>query len=227
MKNFSLIILFFLVFLLPATSQEAYRFHSDFLFRAKGVDSLFHITKGEVFYDKNIKKLVFKNTFPKKETYLINDTTLYVFHSDTFIESRKNIIPPEHTMFNYLLSSSFSNYGMNGSGFEVGNIEKKKDIVVTSWVPKGVIGKYIGKILIANKDKRLHSVVIFDKDLKMMNRQIFKKYQNINGSEIPSEILSVSYYSDSSTYIQITNLNNITLNESDNQDIYDFKIPTQ
>lgn len=221
------ITILFLLFCLSfsAFSQEAYRFHSDFLFRSKGMDSLFHITKGEVFFDKNIKTLVFKNTFPKRETFVMKDTFLYIFHSDTLIETKKNLIPPEHTMFNYLLSSSFSNYGMNNSDFDIGNIEKKNGIVVTSWLPKGVLGKYVGKILIANKEKRLHSVVIFDKDKKMVNRQIFKKYTNIDGTEIPSEILSITYYGDTSQYVQITNLDKIKINETENEAIYNFKIP--
>jgi hypothetical protein len=221
-----LIGIFVAVFVISSLhAQEAYRFRSDFLFRAKGEDSLFSVTKGEVFFDKNIKILVFKNSFPKRETYVIHDTTLYMFQGDEFIGERPNMIPPEHTMFNYLLSSTFTNYGLEDAGFQVNNVEKQKGMVVTSWLPRGVIGQYVGKILVANKDKRLYSVVIYDKDLKILNRQIFKKYEDINGTQIPSEILSVTYNSDTSMYMQITNLSNIKLNETENENIYNYKLP--
>ncbi|MFB6342732.1 hypothetical protein ACE1ET_13470 [Saccharicrinis sp. FJH62] len=225
MKRFFLIFFCSIILSVAGFSQEAYRIHSDFLFKSKGLDSLFRVTKGEVFFDKNIKTLVFKNTFPKRETYVIKDTLLYVYHGDTLMETRKNIIPPEHTMFSYLLSSTFANYGLESAGFQINNVEKKKGIVVTSWLPSGIIGKYVGKILVANKDKRLYSVVIYDKDMKILSRQIFKKYESIDGTEIPSEILSVTYYNDSSQYMQITNLANIKLNESSNESLYNFKIP--
>ena len=227
MKKHFLLLFFAVILNASGFSQEAYRIHSDFLFKSKGLDSLFRVTKGEVFFDKNIKTLVFKNTFPIRETYVIRDTILYVYHGDTLIETRKNIIPPEHTMFSYLLSSTFANYGLDNTGFQINNVEKKNGIVVTSWLPNGIIGKYVGKILVANKDKRLYSVVIYDKDMKILSRQIFKKYESIDGTEIPSEILSVTYYNDSSQYMQITNLANITLNETENESMYNFKIREQ
>lgn len=227
MKKYIIFFLFVFLFTSQGFSQEAYRIHSDFLFRSKGLDSMFRVTKGEVFFDKNIKTLVFKNTFPQRETFVIKDTFLYVFHGDTLIDTRKNIIPPEHTMFSYLLSSTFANYGLENSGFQINNVERKKGIVVTSWMPNGLIGKYVGKILVANKDKRLYSVVIYDNEKKLLSRQIFKKYESIQGTEIPSEILSVTYYSDSSQYMQITNLSNIKLNETVNESMYHFKLPVQ
>ncbi|MFB6316981.1 hypothetical protein [Saccharicrinis sp. FJH54] len=227
MKRFVLIIFAAIIISVTGRAQEAYRIHSDFLFKSKGLDSMYRVTKGEVYFDKNIKTLVFKNTFPKRETYVIKDTFLYVYHGDTLMETRRNVIPPEHTMFSYLLSSTFANYGLDNAGFEIKNVERKKGVVVTSWLPNGIIGKYVGKILVANKDKRLYSVVIYDKDMKILSRQIFKKYQSIDGTEIPSEILSVTYYNDSSQYMQITNLADIKLNETTNEDMYNFKIPAQ
>lgn len=227
MTKFLLLFIVFVSIAFSGLSQEAYRIHSDFLFKSKGLDSLFRVTKGEVYFDKNIKTLVFKNTFPKRETFVIKDTFLYVYHADTLIDTRKNLIPPEHTMFSYLLSSTFSNYGLEQSGFKINDVERQKGIVVTSWMPNGIIGQYVSKILVANKNKRLYSVVIYDKDKKLISRQIFKKYQSIQGTEIPSEILSVTYYNDSTQYMQITNLNNIKLNESENESMYNFKLPEQ
>ena len=219
-----LLILFFAGVFVNSKGQEAYRFHSDFLFRAKGMDSLFRVTKGEVFYDKNIKTLVFNNTFPRKERYVLKDTTMYLFSNDSLIRKQRNLIPPEHTMSSYLLSSTFSNYGLDKAGFNISNVEKKKGIVVTSWIPNGAIGQFVGKILIANKNKQLYSVVIYDKDMKLITRQIFKKYQDIEGTQVPSEILSVTYYGDTSKYVQITNLSNIKLNETINNEFYDYKV---
>jgi hypothetical protein len=217
--------IFFILFSLHLSAQEAYRLHSDFMFRAKGADSLFHVTKGEVFFDKNTKVLVFKNTFPQKETFVLKDTFLYVYRNEVLAETRKNLIPPEQTMFNYLLSSAFTNFGMDKSGFKPGRIEKQKGLVVTTWEPTGMLGNYFGKILVANKDKRLYSVVIYNKENKMLNRQIFKNYTSVQGMEIPGEILSVTYYGDTLKTYQITNLSNIKINEEGNDPIYNFKTP--
>lgn len=217
MKLTTLIAFIFIIFnVLNTYAQDAYRFESKFLFKAKSSDSNeFKITKGKVVYDKSTKSIFFENSFPQKEQYYIQDTTMLIYQNDSLIESRKNIIPPEHTMFSYILNGNLINYDLGNNGFERSAINKKDGLIIKSYLPNINYGinKYIGKVLISSKNKKLHSVVLYNAEMRLINRQIFKKYKSVGDFIYPSEIISVTYSEDSTKYYQITTLSEVKTND--------------
>lgn len=220
--------LFWILFLVVFTSglsygQSAYRIKSDFVFKVKNPDSTFNLSKGVVYYDRNIKKLVFDLSFPVREVKVTKDTLVYTFRSDTLFSIEKNMIPPEYTLFNYLLTDQFQTYGIDDKVFTAEKVERSNGLVITHWKPKGALGKMIGEIVIALKQKRLYSVLIKTPDMVVMNRQVFKHYQTIQGTTMPTEILSV-FTVDSARYLQMTSLKNSVINAVDQENMYNFKI---
>lgn len=223
MKKLFLSILLISFWAAVGTAQSGYRIKSDFLFKVKNPDSTFNLSKGVVYYDKNIKKLVFDLTFPEREIKVTKDTLVYTFRADTLYSIEKNLLSPEFTLFNYLLTDQFQTYGIDDNFFSADKVERSKGMVITHWKPKGKIGEIIGEIIIAQKQKRLYSVLIKNPEMKIINRQIFKNYQTIKGTTLPTEILSV-FHVDSSKYMQVTSLKNAVINETINDHIYDFDL---
>ena len=216
--------IFFLCAGMESTAQQAYRLKADFMMKVKRADSTFNLSKGKVYYDRNIRKLTFDVAFPEKEIYVSKDTILYTFVCDTLKQQTTSPIIPEHSYFNFILNDKFNSYGLEESSFSVGNIERNKDLVITTWNPPEAMQHVIGKILIGTKNKRLYSVIIQNTNFEIINRQIFKNYVHIKGTDIPSEVLNVTYLDSGGKLYQIISLSNIVLNEDSESKLYNYPV---
>jgi hypothetical protein len=216
----STIFFFFLSF---GYAQFAYRLKADILTKTRLPDSTFQISKGQIHYDQNIKKIVFDFTFPEKEKVVIFDTLMYSFRNDAFFQKSKSMLVPEQSFFQFILSGNMTNYGFDKSNFKIQGTEKTKDMIVTTWVPPDGLKKYISKVLVATKNKQLYSVTLLDAKDKVINRQILKNYKMINGMDIPHEVLVATYLESGSMY-QIISLNNVVINEQGNNKNYDHDL---
>ena len=48
-------------------AQEYYRVNADFTVKVKLADGTMNLTKGSVYYDKNIQELIYRVSFPQPE----------------------------------------------------------------------------------------------------------------------------------------------------------------
>ncbi len=219
-----ILLLFFLLLLFVAgNSQRSYRFKCEITLKAKSKSGEFQYTKGVVHYDLRNKKLLFNITFPQKEFYVSEDTLIYKYQDNKLLSVQNNPIKPEFSIFQFILNNDLSDFGLKNSSFSISNIEKSNGLIITKWAPPAIANFPIGNILISTKDKRLQSVLIYNKKGELLSRQIYKDYSMINGVGIPSEILSVSYFGNSKSY-QIMKITNPLVNEQGNDSDYDFKI---
>ena len=219
-KRFLLIVFFFYISI-SVFPQFAYRINANILTKTRLLDSTFQISKGQLYYDVNYQKIVFEFQFPRKETYVLFDTTMYIFENLKLKTTSFNYLIPEQSFFHYILSGKISDYGLNESNFSATDFEKKNDMVITTWEPPENLQSILSKILVATKNKELYSVTMVDDKGKVVNRQILKNYQVIDGLEIPTEILVATYLTEGTMY-QIITLSNVTLNEEGNNDQYNY-----
>lgn len=217
-----LFVTFFLLFFIGTNGQRSFRFKSEIVLKAKSKTGELQYTKGIVHYDLRNKKLLFDISFPQKEFYVSKDTLIYKYQNTKLVSVQNNPIKPEFSIFQFILNNDLSDFGLKNSSFSISNVEKSNGLVITKWVPPAVANFPIGNILISTKDKRLQSVLIYNKKGELLSRQIYKGYNLVNGVGIPSEILSVSYNGNLKTY-QIMNISHVLINETENDNDYDFK----
>jgi len=214
-----------LSFAVAGYSQMAYRLKADIFTKTRLPDSTFQVSKGKLFYDKNYKKIIFDFTFPQKEQIVLFDTIMYTFRADTLYSRTPNLLIPEQSLFHYILLGKMGNYGLDQTNFEMKGVEKKGDMVITTWIPPEGLRKLISKVLMATKNKLLYSVTMLDGDGKVISRQILKNYKLIQGIDIPSEILIATYLKDNKGNIyQIINMDNIVINEPKNDLQYNHEL---
>lgn len=216
---------FFLVILCTfyGFGQNSFRFKADITTKIKNLDGTFQYTKGSAFYDRNIKKIVYDITFPQKEFFVSIDTLVYKYTNDKLVSVIGNPLKPEYSIYHFILNNDISDFGLKKSSFSVGNIEKVDDLIITKWVPPSGNKSFFGNILVSTKNKRLNSVLIYSSKGVLLNRQIYKKYQSINGVEIPTEILTVTYIGEVKKY-QIVEFRNVIINETGNDSLYNFNV---
>lgn len=208
---------------LEGYGQNFYRFKAEITIKVKTSDSVIQLTKGNVYYDKNIKKVLYNITFPEKENYVSVDTLLYKYKNNRLLSVQGNPLKPEFSIFHFILNNNLSDFGLRNSSFKISNVEKSDSLIVTKWIPPGSPDFPLGEILISAKNKRLQSVLIHSKEGKLISRQIFKKYTFVNGIEVPFEILTVGYLADKKSY-QIFEFDKVQINEQGHDADYNFQI---
>ena len=214
---------FLLLLFFKGNTQHSYRFTSEITLKAKSKTGEFQYTKGVVHYNLKNKKLLFNITFPQKEFYLSVDTLIYKFQNNKLLSVQNNPIKPEFSIFQFILNNDLSDFGLKNSSFSISNIEKNNGLIITKWSPPAIVNFPIGNILISTKDKRLQSVLIYNKKGILLSRQIYKDYNMVNGVGIPSEILSVSYLGNVKSY-QVMKISHALINEQGNDADYDFQV---
>ena len=221
--------LFFYIFLFGFTfcqinAQKFYRIKGEYSIKAKAADGKSQLTIGKFYYDKNIKKLVYQNTFPQKETWVSSDTLVYRIIDNNI--AAKYASPPigQFSIFHLVLTNQINNYGLKNSPFTIQKVEKQNDLVITTWLPPKNLAIIFGKVLISNKNNRLFGMVFIDSKDKIIRKQFFDNYQNFRGLEFPMEIVDISYTLNKENY-QVTTYKNLEIDDVTEDYIYNFAIP--
>ena len=225
----------FLVFLLSfqfSFGQEFFRLKAEVSIKDKLSTGTYRLTVGKVYYDKPTMSLIYKLHFPQAETIIIKDTTLYrLDKKDSLLASQTVTIMNEFSIFHLALSGKLADYGINSGKINgVYKIEKvEKDAngrVITTWkvVEKRLL-KILGKIKMANIDKKLDAIAFYDVSDKLLSQQFFKDYVNVKGVVFPKQVTQISYNSDGTQNIQQTTYKNITIDENGEDNIYNHPIP--
>lgn len=212
-----------LTFFSFAHAQHAFRLKADILTKTRMPDSTFQISKGEIHYDKNIQKIIFDFTFPENEKVVLFDTTMFRYKNDQLVNVTGNFLIPNQSVFHSILSGNLTNFGFDEANFKAKGIEKQDDLVITTWLPPESVRPYLSKILVATRNKKLHSITMMGAEGDVLNRQILKKYRTIEGLDVPYEIL-IATYLEMGTMYQIIEMDNVYLNEAGKDKDYDCSL---
>lgn len=223
-----LLYLFFVSFLVPIAlfSQNFYRIQADFTIKQKNADGSSSLTIGKVYYDKNYKKIVYDISFPDKEIWVTQDTSLYKFRDKKFTTRLTIPAITEFSIFNLSLNGTLTNFGMESSPYKIANVEKENGMVLTTWQPPTEMTKSFGKIVTSQKEKKLFGVVLFNVKGEIINKQFFKNYESSSGIEFPNEIVQITYANGKESY-QLTTYTNIHIDDYTEEEIYNYAIPVR
>jgi hypothetical protein len=213
-----------------SNAQQFYRIKSDVSIKDKMANGSYRLTVGKVYYEKTSMKVVYKLTFPQQETIIIKDTTLYKISKDS-VSSQTVMAANEFSIFHLSLSGKLADYGINAGNaakiYKISKVEKDKDgRVITTWsVVEKQLMKTLGKIKMANINKKLDAIAFYDVNEKLLSQQFFKEYSNISGVEFPKQVTQISYNSDGTQNLQQTTYKNIIIDQEDENAIYNYPIP--
>ena len=220
-------VLFFSVFLIHLSlfSQPYpyFRIEADFSIKEKteGTSSL---SLGHVFYDINTATIIYDIKFPEKERILITDSLIIRIKNNRIVSSTKSSNLVSFSIFNLALSGNFLNYGLMKTNYKISNIEKEKESVISTWTPPKNMASKKGKIMLCQKNNSLNGIVSFAPDGKIISKQFFEEYQTFQNIRFPQKVVQIFYY-DKSEGIKITTFKNVLLNNLNNNEIYNYRLP--
>ncbi|GAB2782496.1 hypothetical protein GCM10027275_27760 [Rhabdobacter roseus] len=213
-------------------AQQHYRIRADVSIKEKLADGKYRLTVGKVYYDKLYQKIVYKLTFPQKETLVIQDTTIYrLDQTDNLREVQTAFILAEFTVFHLALTQGLSDFGMKNTPvdlYKVAKVEKSGTKVITTWLPSDpATKKYLGKLVMSNVGKRLEALAIYGPDEKLLSRQFFTKYVNVKGVEFPMQVTQMTYSTTEpgKSNLQQSTYSNLLVDQSDEDSVYRHPVP--
>ncbi len=214
---------FFFIFPLFTFSQNFYRIKADFTIKQKNADGSSALTVGKVYYDKNYKEIVYDISFPEKEMWITKDTSVYKFVDKKFVSRQTVPAIAEFSIFHLCLNGTLTNYGLESSPYTIYNVEKENGMVLTTWMPPAKMAKFLGKVIVSQKDKKLYGVAMCNIKGETLNKQFYKNYDSNSGIEFPKEIVQITYINGKENY-QVTTYENIIIDDYSEEEMYNYPV---
>ncbi|MGE5355595.1 MAG: hypothetical protein ACM3PT_05090 [Deltaproteobacteria bacterium] len=219
----SLLLIFIFPFCFSLFSQNYFRIKTDFQIKSKTPEGKQQLTLGKVYYDKNIKQIVYEISFPQREIWVQKDTLLYKIVNSK-LDSKQNIPNMiEFTIYHLLLNGNLADYGLKKTNFSLKKVEKTKDGVISTWEPPSDMKKLFGNVLMMNSGQELTGIVFKNTEGAVVSKQFFRKYKKNKGLMFPQEIIRENYIQGKKSY-EITTYSNTVINDY-SEDKYSYKIP--
>jgi hypothetical protein len=221
--------LFFLLLLplhlLQVDPQFFFRIRADFIIKSKSPAGDQQLTVGDLYYDKNIKQIVYRVSFPEKEIWVQKDTVLYKIVDSKVISRQRIPSGIEFSIFNLVLNGDLAEYGLKNTRFKIKKVEKSDGSVISTWTPPPEAKKYLGDILISDVNRQLNGIVFKNNAGEVVGRQFFRNYTKVKGLSFPQEIVKENYVGGQKEY-ELTTFSNILINDLSSENTYNYKIPS-
>ena len=214
--------LFLLAVCLPfaiCKGQQYTRIHADFSNKIKTASGGQSLTMGQVFYDRNIKQLIYYVTFPEKVTWITSDTMVYQIKDGKLISKTATFSMAEFTVFHLALNSHLQDFGLKNTRYIADDVQREGDLVITTWTPPENAREKLGNILVSVKSKQLFGVIFKDPQGVIIRKQFFEDYQLINGLAFPGKIIEINISNGIESY-QVTSYKNVVVDEMENDSKY-------
>ena len=226
MQRYTLFLGLFIASLYSQAQVDFYRIKADFSIKEKRADGKFSLQIGTAYYDLNKRKLLYDLSFPSKGRILITSTTLYAI-DDTKTEERPlSVNMLEQSIFHLSITNDLKNFGLGEGAYKTVNVERDEDMVITTWRLKSPPTDPLKdrQIVTSLKGRQLFGVVFMDGNDKVISKQFYKDYELSDGLAVPRKIIFITY-ADGVEQYKIMEFKSVSLNETENEDLYDFPLP--
>ncbi len=203
--------------------QQYNRIRADFSVKVKTASGGQALTMGQVFYDKNLRQIIYYVTFPEREIWLTADTMVYQIRNDKLVTKTATFAMAEFTVFHLALNSRMQDYGLRNTRYTASDVSKENDLVITTWSPPEKARQSLGNILVSVKNKQLFGVIFQNPAGVVIRKQFFEEYLVSSGLSFPGKIVEINTIEGRDSY-QVTSYKNIVVDEMENDNKYFYNI---
>lgn len=215
----------FIIFIPFSFAQLYNRIEADFTVKEKSIDGSQNLYSGKVFFDLNYQKIVYSIQFPKKSTIVITPSALWVIENGEIISKTDGEHLVRFSIFQLTLKGSLDNFGLEDSPFELSKVERTGEMVISTWkLPKQLIDVK-SKIMLSQINKNLYGMVSFDVEGNILSKHVFEDYKVVKGIGFPTKVIQFNYLNGETQNTRITTYRNIQINNTGNEDYYNYHIP--
>lgn len=215
----------FLLLIAPQLSgQQFFRIRAEVTIKTILTNGEQSLTMGQVFYDRNERMIVYRLSFPEPEDIITADTVTYSVRNGAITHRVFSPSMVEFSVFHLALSSNLPDYGLKKTQFEITQVVRDQDLVITTWNPPAKIAEDIGQMKVSVKDKKLFGVIFYTPEGEISRKQLFENYIIEDGLVFPGRIVEISYTPEGENY-QVMTFKNITIDEMGHNDLYHYRLP--
>jgi hypothetical protein len=227
MLKISICLLLFLSVYQDTLGQYFYRFSTDFSVKEEMPDGSQALTLGTIYYDAHQRKLVMDIDFPEKKVIYAHDSLVYTIVDDSvFRKSNTFINFFEGNLYHLALTNELNSFGLENSGaYEITDIQRNNNRLISTWEPLGKYKDVTGKILTLNEGKKLTGIVFYNKDGKLLSKQNLNDYRNYSGLLFPHEVVQQLYTEEEKYLYKLYTYKNVVINEMGNENWYNYHLP--
>ena len=205
-------------------SQLFYRIEADYSIKEKSTSGYENLMLGKVYFDRNIRQSVFEVKFPEKEILIVNDTCTIKAFKGTYEKHQLGASLLDFSVLSLFINGNLDYFGLDKTPFTLEKVENEKDLVISTWVLKNQYAKSsVSKMLLSQKNNKLHGLITFSNEDKIISKQIFSEYIAIENMFFPTKVLQISYLPDGTEMKKITKYSNIILNSNQNEEFYNYR----
>ncbi len=201
------------------------RIEADFTVKERSFDGKQKLYSGRVYYDLNQKKIVYDITFPRKSVLVMTPEGMLAIQDGEVRSETKVSHLVKFSIFHLSLMGSLDNFGLGETPFELEEVEKSGDKVISTWKLPEQMVEQKSKIMLSQVDKNLQGMVSFDVEGNMISKHIFENYVNIKGVGFPTRVLQFDYQKGEVINTRITTYRNVVINNTGNEEYYNYRIP--
>lgn len=225
-KSTSLLIAFFFIAFIPFSYAQNYsRIEADFTLKEKKFDGKEQLSMGHVYFDAEYGKIVYDINFPQESVMIMTKDAIVIIKDDSVINKKPANHLVKFSIFNLCLKGSLPHYGLKETPFELADVEKEDDMVISTWkLPEKQVAKK-SKILLSHVDKELQGIVTYGKDENIVSKQFFEDYTTVKGLDFPKRVVHFMYTDEDKKNTRITTYKNIKINHTGNEAFYNYTIP--
>lgn len=207
----------------PGCAQQYFRIRADVSVKTRLTSGEQNLTMGQVFYDRNERKIVYALTFPEPEHIVTVDTLTYSVRDGRITNRVFSPSLVEFSVFHLALSSNLPDYGLRKTQFTVGQVVREGDQVITTWDPPKELKEELGQLKISVRNKQLFGVIFYSAAGDIVRKQFFENYLLRDGLAFPGRIVEISYTPEGENY-QVMTFNNLIVDEVDHNDMYHYQL---
>lgn len=195
-----------------------FRFTAGYTIKEIDTAGVEKISIGEVFLDKNQKNLFFYQEFPGKKQTKLRDTILSTYQSDTLAATLAIKGFYDMAIYNTILSSKLSDFGLRERGYVVNKVFEDAGKVIARYEPKD--STTFGNVeLVTNSNYQLELVLVYLPDGGLVSKTFLSDYVIKKGLFVPRKIYQLAYVN-KKVVKKITTLRNIKIDEEGNTHKY-------
>ena len=159
---------------------------------------------GKVSYDNHLNKAEYFLSFPQKERWVIQDSTLHKYVGDSLVNTKVLGQVNDFIMFKNILEYKDNDFGLSSAGFVITSVQESDEELIMEWEPPSTFKTFLKKVITHVKDNLLMSIVFYDVEEKEINKTFYENYQIIKDLPVPMKIVSQYSGNEQQLYKSIT-----------------------
>lgn len=206
---------------LSLKAQLYTRIEADISIKEINFDGKQSLMMGNVYFDVGIREMIYSFTFPEKTKFAITDNGFVTDSSQNNLQDGFSEKLIDFSVLNLILKGHLDYFGLKETPYNLKNVSKEEDMVISEWMLPEEMGANTGKILLSQKEKKLFGMVSMGPDDVIISKQFFLEYQQIEDIVMPTKLVQISYKGMQESK-KITTFKNIILNNFSNEALYHF-----